>query len=357
VNVLGVGATCAFGAGAAALWQGALTGACALTRGDVGFVGRCGVDADMIRVMGAVAREAIADAGLVPADLARAALVLGTTTGGMKRWLDGVAGPEFAYHGPAAQLARELELGGPVMTPSAACASGAVALATGLELLRAGEIDVALCGGADTLTPFVTGGFATLGALDAGGPARPFDRDRAGLSLGEGAGFVVLARPGFGARSPRARLLGAALTGDGHHATHPDPSGRGAARALTLALADAGVAASDVGFVSAHGTGTRLNDHMEGAALCAAGLGHAPVHGLKGAIGHTLGAAGALEAVLCVRVLESGVLPPTAGHRTRDPLIPLDIIAGTPRTERVRACVSTSSGFGGANVALVVGGA
>jgi len=157
----------------------------------------------------------------------------------------------------------------------------------------------------------------------------------------------------------RARLLGAGAAADAVHMTAPDRSGGGAARAIVAALADAGVAPAAVGFVSAHGTGTRYNDAMEAAALARVfGPRGVPVHSIKGAIGHTLGAAGAFEVVACVATLGTGVIPPTAGLVEPDPECePLDLVFGSARRAAVAVAVSSSSGFAGANAALVLGAA
>jgi 3-oxoacyl-[acyl-carrier-protein] synthase II len=249
-----------------------------------------------------------------------------------------------------------------VLVPSAACASGTAAIGLALDLVRDERAEVVLCGGFDGLTDFVAQGFASLQALDRRGPARPFDHDRAGLSLGEGAAFLVVESDRHAARRGgrgRARLRGFGLSGDAVHMTGPDREGRGAARAITDALTSADVAGRAVDFVSAHGTGTAYNDAMEARAFTAAGVALAPVHGLKGAIGHSLGAAGAFEAILCVRALERGRLPPTTGLVEVDPDLGLDVVR-EERRGRFQIALSTSSGFGGINAAIVlerVGGA
>ena len=341
VVVSGIGAVSAFGRGAETFWRGALSGQSAIREGRFGWAATCEVD------LLAAAREAIEDAGL--SDLSRTALVCGTTTGGVPAWLDGATDQRIAYHAPAAQLARALGIGGPLAVPSVACASGTAAIGMALDLVRSGRADSAICGGADVLTDFVVRGFGALQAIDVRGPCRPFDRERAGLSLGEGAAFLVVQRAG----RARAHLRGAGLAGDAVHMTAPDREGGGAARAMQAAIADAGLSAGDIDFVSAHGTGTVFNDAMEHKALVRAGLAKAPVQGVKGAIGHTLAAAGAFEAILCVRALETGELPPTTGLETLDPSIDLDVVE-RPREKKIRAALSTSSGFGGMNAAIVL---
>jgi 3-oxoacyl-[acyl-carrier-protein] synthase II len=240
-----------------------------------------------------------------------------------------------------------------------ACASGNAALGAALDLVRQGSAEVVLAGGVDALNDFVVGGFATLKALDPE-PCRPFDRTRRGLNLGEGACFLIVeAEAHARARGARIRafLDGFGLSADAVHMTGPDREGRGAARAMLAALSDAGRRPEEVDFVSAHGTATIFNDLMEAKALGAV-LGpraaSTPVNSIKSALGHTLGAAGALEALLCVRALETGLLPPTPGLVELDPEIALDVVRDRPRAACFGTALSTSSGFGGANAALVL---
>lgn len=310
------------------------------------------------------AAEALADAGLDGRLPPRTGVALGTTLGGMRlfeAWDAGtLAGPALRavpYFAPAARLARAFGCRGPVATPQLACASGTWALALAATWIRAGRADVVLAGGTDLLCRFVVAGF---NALRATAPeARPFDRDRRGLVLGEGAAVLVVESAAAAARRGarvRVRLAGVGAAGDAMHMTAPDRDGRGAARAMSAALVDAGLEPGDVGFVSAHGTGTPYNDAMEAVAIGRVfGPRAVAVNSIKGAIGHTLGAAGAFEAVLCVGVLESGVIPPTAGLEHPDPACAaLDLVQGAARAVPVRACLSTSSGFAGANAALVL---
>ena len=310
------------------------------------------------------AREALADAGLLQDLPARSGVALGTTLGGMllfEAWDAGtVTGPPLRavpYYAPAARLARTLACRGPVATPQLACASGSWAIALAASWVRAGRADVVLAGGTDLLCRFVVSGF---NALKATAPeARPFDRDRRGLVLGEGAAIVVVESAAHAARRgarARARIAGLGASGDAVHMTAPDREGRGAARAISAALVDAGLPPGDVGFVSAHGTGTPYNDAMEAVAITRVfGPRRVPVNSIKGAIGHTLGAAGAFETVLCVAAMETGRVPPTAGLAQVDPACAtLDLVHGSARATPVRVSVSTSSGFAGANAALVL---
>lgn len=295
------------------------------------------------------------------ADPRRVGLCVGTTQGPVHSWQQGQhrlglerpALPDLAA--PIHRLARHLGLGGPVACPSMACASGTAAIGLALDWLREGACDAVVAGGVDALSDFVYHGFLGLRALDPERP-RPFDARRAGLGLGEGAGLVLLERLDPPQRGT-IRVAGRGLSADANHLTGPDPTGSGVARAINAALADAGCAAEAVDFVNAHGTATVFNDLMEAKALervLGQRLGRVPVNSIKGAIGHTMGAAGALEAVLCAQVLRHGRIPPTAGLEQQDPAIELDVVQGAPRDGDYRCVVTTSSGFGGINAALVL---
>jgi 3-oxoacyl-[acyl-carrier-protein] synthase II len=266
--------------------------------------------------------------------------------------------PAIPYYGPAVRVARALGVRGPVVTPQLACASSTHAVALAAEWVRAGRADVVLAGGTDLLSRFVVAGFNALHAT--ADEARPFDRHRRGLVLGEGAAVVVVEAEAHAlARGARihVRILGTGAAADAVHMTAPDRDGGGAARAIAAALADAHVTPSQVDFVSAHGTGTLYNDAMEAAALARVfGTHPVPVNSIKGAIGHSLGAAGAFEAVLCTQVLAHGLIPPTAGLEEIDPACAaLDLVQGVARRHPTRVAVSTSSGFAGTNAALVLG--
>lgn len=273
-----------------------------------------------------------------------------------RRPLHGVATQQL--HGPGNALAREIGARGPVWTISSACSAGAVAIGEALAHLRASDVDAAVAGGADSLAQLTYGGFNSLRAVDAE-PCRPFRTTRAGLSLGEGSGVLVLERLTSalerGAR-PVAEVLGFATTCDAHHMTAPEPGGRGAAEAIEGALADAGLAPSVVSFVNAHGTGTGLNDEAEARALRRA-LGDAarpPVTAPKASFGHLLGAAGALEAVSVVVALQEGRLEPTPGEEPVDPAMGVDLVTGRARELDPSAVgLSVSLAFGGSNAALL----
>ena len=311
------------------------------------------------------ADEALADAGLAPGaiDPCRLGVCLGTTLGGMElfeRWIanGAVAAPDrIPYYAPAVALARGLGSRGPVATPQLACASSTQAIALAADWVRLGRADVVVAGGTDLLCRFVVSGFNSLRATAE--IARPFDAARRGLVLGEGAAVVVVEDARHAERrgaAVRARIAGVGCAADAVHMTAPDREGGGAIRAIDAALADAGIPPRAVGFVSAHGTGTPYNDAMEAVALARTfGRRRVAVNSIKGAIGHTLGAAGAFEAVMCVQVLAAGVIPPTAGLETVDPACAdLDLVRGAARPHDVDAVLSTSSGFAGTNAALVL---
>jgi 3-oxoacyl-[acyl-carrier-protein] synthase II len=381
--ITGCGAVSPLGVGVRAFWEGLLAGRSGVApirrfpAGDLeprsaAEVGD-GVPPDADRA-GAFAlhavHEACAEARLEPGaiDPRRIGVALGTTLGGMsifERWVEariaGVAPPPHAaaipYFGPAVRVARAVGAGGPVATPQLACASGTHAVALAAEWVRSGQADVVLAGGTDLLCRFVVAGFNCLRAT--ADVARPFDVARRGLVLGEGAAMLVVEDAVHAIRrgaKALACIAGAGAAADAVHMTAPDREGAGAARAMVAALADAGLAPGAVGFVSAHGTGTPYNDAMEAAAIGTVfGPGRVPVDSIKGAIGHTLGAAGAFEALLCVKVLAEGCIPPTVGLAEVDPACAaLDLVAGTPRVRDIDVALSTSSGFAGANAALVL---
>jgi 3-oxoacyl-[acyl-carrier-protein] synthase II len=321
-------------------------------------------DGRALRLLAAAADDLRARAPLEAAP-GRIAVVVGTALGGVEELERAQAagrGPRLAagalYDAPAHGLARRLGARGPVLTVSTACASGATALGLGADLLREGRADLVVAGGCDALCRFVIRGFNTLRSLTRD-EVRPFDRRRSGLLLGEGAALVLLAREADAPRARLGRLLGHASTSDASHITAPDPEGRGLERAVRLALAEAGLTAADVDFVSAHGTGTPRNDHIESLVLARVLAGRAeavPVNSIKGLLGHTMGAAATLEAVMCLLASRHGVIPHTVGFEEPDEDCRLDHVPAAPRAARPRVSLSTSLGFGGCNAALVLEG-
>jgi len=319
----------------------------------------------------AAVREAIAHAELPERDLV--SVIVGATTGGMlegERMLAGMGAGEAAtpvvrkllrmqVSASAQRIARVLGRVDQTATLCSACSSGAAAVALGAAWLRRGRCERVVAGGTDSLCLLTLGGFSSLGAIDPRG-CRPFDVERAGLTLGEGAAFLVL-EPERAARARGARVLawlsGWALGSEAHHITQPDPSGQTAAALLREAIGRAGLQPAELDYVNAHGTGTRANDAMEARALASAlgpELARVFVSSSKGQLGHTLGAAGALEAVITVLALDQAVVPPTMGLREPDPEIAL-LRHVTSRGEPapLGAAASSSFGFGGAGAVLV----
>lgn len=318
-----------------------------------------------LRLLAAAAQDLRARVAVeAPPD--RVALVVGTALGGVAALEQAVVGrrgvrvaADGLYDAPADALAHHLGIRGPVLTVSTACASGATALGVGADLLRDGRADLVVAGGYDALCRFVLRGFDTLRSLTTE-RVRPFDRRRSGLLLGEGAALALLARDAGRGGRPLGRLLGHATTSDAHHVTAPDPEGRGLERAIRLALGEAGLGPEHVDFVSAHGTATPRNDRVESAVLArvlGARAGTVPVNSIKGGLGHTMGAAATLEAIMCLLAARHGVMPATLGLEEIDPECRLDVIRGPARSGRPRICLSTSLGFGGCNAALVLEGA
>lgn len=398
IVITGVGAVSGFGLGVDPLWRGLLAGFTALHKqpalDDVGLddvamalAPRLSLPhADEVHpLLSATPRavqltdvavdEALRAAGLTAGVQAvRLGICLGTTHGEKSPWVaalrarlspnDGAAhtAPLSAdTSGPAApalHVARRLGAT-QVQVVCTACASGNSALAVAHGWLTSDLCDVVLAGGVDTLHDFVVRGFRSLKAVSST-PCRPFDADRAGLSPGEGAGILVLETAAHAHRrgaTPLAVLAGVGQAADATHMTGPDRQGRGAAAAMSRALAQAGRSPDAIDFVSAHGTATVFNDLMEKHALglvFGARAQSVPVNSVKGAVGHTMGAAAALEAVLGVLVLRTGLVPPTVGLVTQDPAIDLRIVRDEPLPLRARHLVSTASGFGGMNAAIVL---
>ncbi|OHU99712.1 3-oxoacyl-ACP synthase KasB [Mycobacterium talmoniae] len=253
-----------------------------------------------------------------------------------------------------------------VCTPVSACASGAEAIAQAWRDIVYDEADIAICGGVENRIEAVPiAGFAAMRIVmsttndDPAGACRPFDKDRNGFVFGEAAALLVIETEEHAkARGATilARLMGAAITSDGYHIVAPDPQGERAGYAMTRAIELAGLAPTDIDHVNAHATGTRIGDLAECKAIDNALGDHKPaVYAPKAALGHSVGAVGAVEAILTVLALRDGVIPPTLNLHTLDPEIDLDVVAGDPRPGDYRYAISNSFGFGGHNVALVFG--
>lgn len=391
VAVTGIGAVSGFGWGVEALWEGLEAGATAIAAFDRFDHAEYAthVAAQVPRREGrpdgreggslaerfalAAAGEALTMAGLGD-DLSAvsAGVYFSSSTGGMfeaeEYYLALRAGDRpdlrlMASHTVSVTgdaVARRFRVTGPVETTSSACASGALAVESALDAVRRGDVTLAIAGGSDSLCRTTFGGFNALRSV-AEGPCLPFRQERTGLSLGEGAGVLVLEtleaarRRG---RSPLAILAGAGSSSDAHHMTAPDPRGEGAARAIEAALADAGVTAADIDFINAHGTATPLNDVAEWQALRRVFGEHAgrlPLTASKASIGHLLGSAGSIEAVATVLSLLRRAVHPCAGPGEVDRETPVDLVRQRPRQFAGPACaVSLNLGFGGCNGALVL---
>ncbi len=248
---------------------------------------------------------------------------------------------------------------GPRMSPSTACSSGAIAIAMGAAWIHSGAADIVVAGGTDALCRMTYSGFHALQAL-APAPCRPFDRERCGLTLGEGAGALVLEDEAHARERGvpiLGEVLGAGMSCDAEHPTAPNAEGAGASQALAAALDDARTKPADVRYLNAHGTGTPQNDACEARAVRAVFGDHTdrlPVSSTKGITGHLLGAAGAVEAIITLLALRGGFAPSTVGLHDPDPDCALDLVFGKPRTIDASIGVSNSYGFGGNNCSLVL---
>ncbi len=330
----------------------------------------------------AAARQAEADSALDVASVtARTGVAVGTAMGGVESFEDSVGqldarGSERFSPFRIVQIIPNLSAGwisielgtrGPLLSQSTACAASNMAIGDGLDAIRLGRADVMFCGGTEApVTKIGTAGFAAMRATsrrneDPEHASRPFDGGRDGFVMGEAAAMIVLEELEHAtARGAKihAELLGYGVSSDASHVSDPDPSGENPARAMRMAFADAGIEADDVGYVNAHGTSTPAGDKAETNVLkIALGMDKAhrtPVSSTKGATGHPLGAAGAVEAIFTILALERGVLPPTINQTTPDPDCDLDYIPNEARTEDVEIGVSNAFGFGGHNSCIVL---
>ncbi|MER5891041.1 beta-ketoacyl-[acyl-carrier-protein] synthase family protein [Streptomyces sp. NPDC001941] len=318
------------------------------------------------------------DAGAPAPDPARTAVVVGNAVGG--RATSDQESAHFTTDGPhrvnplmplltmpnaaAAQIAMRLGWTGPATTIANTCASGADAIGHAIALLQADRADVVVAGGCEcTLTPVTLAGFGNLNAVSLRNDeperaSRPFDADRDGFVMGEGAGFVVLERTAD-ARARGANLYaevaGYGSTADAYHLSMPLPDGAGAAGAMAAAIADAGLTPADIAHINAHGTSTPHNDRAEAAALNKVfGPDGPPVTAPKGVIGHLIGAAGAVELIAAVGAMRAREVPPTANHERLEPGLDIDVVHSKPRAIPSGPALSNSFGFGGHNASLVV---
>ena len=413
IVVVGASAVTCLGLDLEATWSGLIAGRSGLRRreslprdrflqdiaGLVDGLGPDGPDADpavsrlparFIHLALRAARDAWADAGLgshvetapVGLDPNRVAWAVGSAFGGLD-FLEaerdagarrkGLATSPYLVPGliinqAGGQIAQHLGLRGAGLAPSNACASGGYAIAQGAMLLRAGMAELAVCGASESaFVPAVVNGFATMKALFPGKPgdraevdpalaSRPFSRDRAGFVAAEGAAILILASERAADRlglTPKVILAGWSMNSDGHHMAMPEPTQ--VARCLQMALNHAGVGPESVDYYNAHGTSTIVNDRVETAALKAVFGDRArdlPISSIKGAIGHALGAASAIEAAVCVKAVSEGMIPPTLNHLV-DPELDLDYVPDLARPAPIRSALSGSLGFGGTNNALL----
>jgi len=385
VVVTGVGLVTSVGVGADATWKAMLAGREGV--GEIRYFDTTAYKVHRAHVIAEAplettphelaclaASEAVRDAGL---DIARTGadrvgVVVGTLGGDLKTYeaalrtdprckANGFT-PVVAETYPLATilvaLAERLGTGGPHLASLNACSSGNHALAAGCELIRRGEVDAMVVGGVDGFAQTEFTYFHNLRSL-AADHCRPFDRNRRGLMIGEGAGMLVIEPREHAARrgaSVYAEVKGYGLSADGFHVTSPDPSGAGAVRAMRAALHAAELSPADIGYVSAHGTGTPANDRAEAVALREVFGERAveiPVSSVKSMIGHAMGAASAIESVVCCLALRDGVVPPTINYETPDPDCPLDCVPNAARSLALSAVMNNSFAFGGNNAVVV----
>ncbi|GAA1650940.1 beta-ketoacyl-[acyl-carrier-protein] synthase family protein [Actinoplanes couchii] len=321
------------------------------------------------------AREAWADAGAPDVEPTRLAVVVGTAMGGVQTSLGQhdllrEQGAEALLRlgtamampaGPAAAVSIAFGARAGTYAPASACAAGAEAVVTAARLIRSGEADVVIAGGADTpITPVVVASFARIGVLslrhdDPESASRPFGRERDGFVVGEGAGMLVLERSST-ARArrarPLARLAGAAITSDGFHFLKPDPSGAGQQRAMRGALDRAGLQPSDVSYVNCHATATTVGDREEALSVRAVFGEGTTVTAIKGGTGHLIGGAGGLACAVTVMSIARSTVPPTRLSGPADDEVALDVVTGEPRRGALSAVLCNAFGFGGYNASI-----
>jgi len=333
-----------------------------LTAAELRRTGRCSA------MTLAAARMAMRDAGLGDRDVSggRTAVVLGTTMGEANiiadldhRWIkSGPTGikraliPKYGSTLLPIHVARAIGAQGMVLTLPAACAAGNYAIGFAADLIRAGRADVVIAGASEILQELQFSGFVRLAAM-AQNRCQPFDLNRQGLILGEGAGLLVLESEAHAIRRgarPQAEVGGYGLSCDAYHITRPHPDATGSIQAMKDAIAFSGIAANEIDFVNAHGTGTRANDNAEAKVMRAVFGDHqVPISSVKSMIGHCMGAASALEAIACVMTIETGTYPPTMGYETPDPECDVMLVANVARKGKADVVLNNSLAFGGYN--------
>ncbi|MBN9794141.1 MULTISPECIES: beta-ketoacyl synthase [unclassified Pseudonocardia] len=407
VVVTGFGATTPLGGDAASTWEALLAGKSGVgtTRADwterfdlpVSISAQLAVEPTEVlprvqarrmdrceQVAMVAAKEAWAHAGLgaIPGEdgaaveAERLAVVIGAGIGGAPtllaqddlleehglRKVSPLTVPMLMPNGPAALVSLEYKAKGGVHSPASACATGAEALAWAYKLLRDGEVDVVLAGGAEScIVPITVAGFVQSRTLstrndDPERASRPFDTGRDGFVLGEGSGVLVLEREEFAkarGATVHGRLAGIGLTSDAYHITGPDPEGEGQIRAMQKAVAGAGLTASDIVHVNCHATSTVVGDVGEATAVKRAFGDHPVLTAPKSALGHLVGGAGAVEGIIALLSVRDDIVPATLNLTDKDPKVELDVVSGEPRKMIVDAAVNNSFGFGGHNASLV----
>jgi 3-oxoacyl-[acyl-carrier-protein] synthase II len=396
VVITGAGVVSSIGSGRAAFWDALIAGRSGASRIELEGVGEVTVflaadDEGAEELVGrresrrmdraarlavVAAAQALADAGGNPTDPARTGAVIANVHGGadtlqrasvafLSEGLERVSPftvPLGLTNAPVAAVMRINGFRGPSSTVATACAAGTDAIGLAAMLIRSGRAEAILAGGAEApVSPLVVAGYRRLGALStserpAAEASRPFDRSRDGFVIAEGAGIILLEEREHALERGATilgELAGYGSSSDAGHITDPDESGQGAARAITIALAEAGVAPAEIGHVNAHATSTPAGDIAEARAIVAAGLGHSAVSATKSLHGHTLGAAGGIEAIAALMPLVRDVLPATANLDDPEPDPPLDHVRET-RAAHIEVAVSNSFGFGGHNAAIVL---
>ncbi len=387
VVVTGRGVVTSLGEGADAFFDALLAGRSGIVDGlsdcrdfdpEAHIDARAARRMDRFTQLGLVASlEAAAEAGVRECDPSRVAVLLGTGVGGLttlqeqctsflERGERGVSPnfvPMMMPNAAAGQVAIALGIHGPGFSVASACATGSHAIGEAMRMIERGHADVVLAGGSEAaLTSLCLAAFRRMGALSPNGVSRPFDARRDGFVMGEGAGVLVLEDEEH-ARARGAtvygRIVGYGASNDAFDMVQPDEDGLGALVAMRAALADAGLSPSDIDFISAHGTGTPINDRIETLAIRELfGSDAPPVSSTKSAIGHLLGAAGATEALVCVETLRRGVLPPTINYEEPDPDCDLDYVTeGARPAPGIKLALSNSFGFGGQNACLAIAAA
>ena len=330
----------------------------------------------------AAAKMALADSGLeiTESNAGKIGVLVSSAIGGIKSLSDAVITnftegprrvspfliPMLMPNGAAGMVAIDHQIKGPCFSVASACASGADGIGVALLMLKAGMIDAAVAGGAEaTICSVGVAAFDRVGAMsrrndDYSMAPQPFDKNRDGLVMGEGAGVVVLERETDAKKRGAtifAELAGYGATADAYHVTAPHETGAGGAAAMKMALDSAGANADELGYINAHGTGTPLNDQSETRAVKAAFGGRAyqiPISSTKSMTGHMMGATGALEVIFCVQAIRDGILPPTIHYQTPDPECDLDYIPNQAREKKINLAISNAFGFGGHNSVLAV---